>query len=65
MRHRFDLTLTADEYAANLSTQSGVKGLPPDAQAELVERVRRRVNAEGGTLTVHHLAVLTTAKLRN
>ncbi len=65
MRHRFDLTLTADEYAANLSTQSGVKGLPPDAQAELVERVRRRVNAQGGTLTVHHLAVLTAAKLRN
>ena len=65
MGHRFDLTLTADEYAANLSTQSGVKELPPDAQAELVERVRRRVDAQGGTLTVHHLAVLTAAKLRN
>jgi protein-L-isoaspartate O-methyltransferase len=64
-RHRFDLTLTADEYAANLSTQSGVKGLPPDAQAELVERVRRRVDAYGGTLTVHQLAVLTAAKVRN
>lgn len=64
-RHRFDVALTADEYAANLSTQSGVKGLPPDAQTALVERVRRRVDAQGGTLTVHHLAVLTAAKLRN
>lgn len=65
VRHRFDLTFTADEYAVNLSTQSGVKELPPDAQAELIERVRRRVGAQGGALTVHYLAVLTAAKLRD
>jgi SAM-dependent methyltransferase len=61
-RHPFDLTLTADEYAANLSTQSGVKSLPPAAGAALVERVRRRVEARGGTVTVHHLAVVTVAQ---
>jgi SAM-dependent methyltransferase len=63
-RHRFDVTLTADEHAANLSTQSGVKELPPRAQSELIERIRRRVGAQGGLLTVHHLAVLTAARLR-
>jgi hypothetical protein len=61
-RHRFDVSFTATEYAANLSTQSGVKQLPLEAQAELLERVRRRVDAYGGTLAVHHLAVLTVAK---
>lgn len=61
-RHRFDVSLTADEYAANLSTQSGVKELPIDAQAELLDRVRHRVESHGGSLTVHHLAVVTVAK---
>jgi SAM-dependent methyltransferase len=61
-RHRFDLSLSADEYATNLSTQSGVKGLPPAARAELLERVRRRVEAQRGAVTVHHLAVLTMAE---
>ena len=61
-RHRFDVSFTAEEYATNLATQSGVKELPPDAQAELLERIRRRVEAHGGMLTVHHLAVLTVAK---
>ena len=35
-RHRFDMSFTAEEYATNLSTQSGIKELPPDAQAELL-----------------------------
>jgi SAM-dependent methyltransferase len=61
-RHRFDIAFTAEEYATNLSTQSGVKELSPDARAELLKRIRRRVDAHGGTLTVHHLAVLTVAK---
>ena len=60
-RHRFDVTLTAAEYATNLSTQSGVKELP-EARAELVRRIRRRVEVHGGTLTVHHLAALTVAQ---
>ncbi|MDP9464764.1 MAG: hypothetical protein M3P52_09080, partial [Actinomycetota bacterium] len=61
-RHRFEISFTAEEYATNLSTQSGVKELPPDAQGELLKRVRRRIEAHGGMLTVHHLAVLTVAK---
>ncbi len=61
-RHLFDVPVTAEEYAANLSTQSGVKELPPDAQAELLERVRRRVEAHGGMLTIHHLAIVTIAE---
>jgi len=60
-RHRFDLTFTAEEYATNLSTQSGVKQLPPAARPELIDRVRRRVEERGGTVTVHLLAILTVA----
>ena len=61
-RHRFDVSMTAEDYGANLATQSGIKELPADAQVDLVERVRRRVAAHGGTLIVHHLAVLTVAQ---
>lgn len=61
-RHRFDISFTAEQYATNLSTQSGVKELPPEAQARLLTRIRRRIEAQGGMLTVHHLAVLTVAK---
>ncbi len=64
-RHRFDVTFTADEYATNLSTQSGNKEFPPDARAELINRIRRRVRDGGGTLTAHLLAVLTVARLRS
>ena len=60
-RHRFDVVLTATEYATNLSTQSGVKELPPTKQAQLVQLVRRRIEAHGGTVTVHHVAVMTVA----
>ncbi len=63
-RHRFDVTFTADDYAANLSTQSGVKRIPPEAQAELIRRVRRRVVEGGGMLTAHLLAQLTVARRR-
>jgi SAM-dependent methyltransferase len=62
-RHRFDLALGADDYATNLSTQSGVKSLRPAARAELLDRVRRRVEALGGAVVVHHLAVLTMAEV--
>ncbi len=61
-RHRFDVCVTAAEYTANLSTQSGVKQLPTDAQQELLGRVRRRIAAAGGRVTVHHLAVTTLAE---
>lgn len=60
--HRFDVTWTAPDYVRNLSTQSGVKALGPAAQAELLSRVRDRVDAQGGWVTVHHLAVVTVAR---
>jgi SAM-dependent methyltransferase len=62
-RHLFAVTFTADAYAANLSTQSGVKQFPPDVQAELIRRIRRRVLTNGGTVTTHLLAVLTVARV--
>jgi len=62
IRRRFDVVLTAEEYATNLSTQSGVKELPVEARGELIERIRRRVEAQGGRVTVHHVAVATLAK---
>lgn len=60
-RHLFDVTFSADEYATNLSTQSAVKELPGTSQAELVERVRRRIEQRGGHVTAHLLATLTVA----
>jgi SAM-dependent methyltransferase len=61
-RHRFDVTFTADDYAANLSTQSGTKQFTPDARAQLIARVKRRIEGRGGTVTAHLLAVLTVAQ---
>ena len=61
-RRLFDVTYSADEYVSELSTQSGVKMFAPAAQRELLERVRRRIDARGGRLTCHLLAVLTVAK---
>jgi SAM-dependent methyltransferase len=63
-RHLFDVTFTADVYALNLSTQSGVKALAPAARADLISRIRRRVLDGGGTVTAHLLAVLTVAGRR-
>ena len=56
--------MNAADYVANLSTQSGVKQLPPLAQGELLERIRRRIESLGDHLTVHYLAVMTIARRR-
>jgi SAM-dependent methyltransferase len=61
-RYRFDVTFNAEEYATILSTQSGVKEFPLDARVELINRIRRRVEVGGGSVTAHLLAVLTVAK---
>lgn len=61
-RYRFDVRFTAEAYASNLSTQSGLKELPPEARAELLGRVQRRVLARGGEITAHLLAMLTVAR---
>jgi SAM-dependent methyltransferase len=62
-RYRFDVSRSADDFVANLSTQTGMKQLPLPARAELLARVRRRIESQGGWLTIHHVAVVTTAKL--
>ena len=61
-RYPFDVTFTADAFATNLSTQSHVKELAPDARKELVDRIKRRVLTQGGTVTAHLLGVLTVAR---
>jgi SAM-dependent methyltransferase len=63
-RYPFDVTFSADDYAVHLSTQSGMTQLPPAAQADLIERIRRRILGHGGSVTTHLLAVLTVARLR-
>ena len=64
-RRLFAVTFTADDYATNVSTRSGTKDLPLPVRTELIERIRRRIVAGGGTLTVHLLAVLTVARRRS
>ena len=64
-RYRFDVTFTADDYAVNLSTQSGIKALRADAQAELIDRIKMRILERGGTVTAHLLAMLTVARVRS
>lgn len=61
-RRTFEVTFTAEGYATNLSTQSGVKALPEHARAELIARIRRRIEDHGGRVTAHLLAVLTVAR---
>lgn len=61
LRRRFDVELTAEQYSVNLSTQTPVAELPPQVRAQLLDRVRRRVQRGGGRLVVHHLAVATVA----
>ena len=61
VRHRFDVRRTAQEHTTNLSTQTAVKALPVESRAELLTRVENRIEAAGGMVTVHHLAVLTVA----
>ena len=61
-RRLFEVTFSADGYATNLSTQSGVKELPANARAELVARIHQRVEDQGGHLTAYLLAVLTIAR---
>lgn len=61
-RRTFEVTFTAEGYATNLSTQSGVKELAENARAELIARIRQRVEDQGGRVTSHLLAMLTVAR---
>src|SRR5207302_1212867 len=46
-RHLFTVDFTANAYATNVSTQSGIKDFEPGARAELVARIPRRVEPPG------------------
>src|SRR3954468_1384238 len=61
-RRTFEVTFTAEGYATNLSTQSGIKELPEHARAELIAHIRQRVEDQGGRVTAHLLAMLTVAR---
>jgi SAM-dependent methyltransferase len=63
-RQLFSVQFTAESYATNLGTQSGIKEFEPAARAELVGRIRRRVEHHGGVITAHLLALLTVACAR-
>ena len=63
-RYLFTVDFTANAYATNVSTQSGITDFEPGARAELVARIHRRVEQHGGTITAHLLAVLTVARVR-
>jgi SAM-dependent methyltransferase len=60
-RYLFEVTFSADDYATNLRTQSGLRELTPHARAELIDRVRERVMAHGGVVTAHLLATINVA----
>ena len=63
-RYRFDVEFSVSDYLANLSTQSGIKRFGVAQRRELLERVRRRIEARGATLRAHLLSVLTVAEVR-
>ena len=63
-RQLFSVQFSAETYATNLATQSGVKEFEVDTHAELVGRIRRRVQQHGGVITAHLLALLTVARAR-
>ena len=63
-RYRFDVEFSVSDYLTNLSTQSGIKRFGVAQRRELLERVRRRIEARGATLRAHLLSVLTVAEVR-
>jgi SAM-dependent methyltransferase len=60
-RRLFDARFSADDYVGNLSTQSGIREFEPPARTELLDRVRRRIDASGGTVRASLLAIVNLA----
>ncbi|HZT86091.1 MAG TPA: class I SAM-dependent methyltransferase [Gaiellaceae bacterium] len=59
-RHLDSIRYTADEYVAVLGTFSDNLALPEEQRAEFFRRIHARIEARpGGTVTKHHLLVLT------
>jgi SAM-dependent methyltransferase len=59
-RRLFDVTFSTDDYVGNLSTQSGIRDFDPAARTELLSRVRRRIDAVGGSVRA---TLLTTVNI--
>jgi SAM-dependent methyltransferase len=59
-RHLVAIAYTADEYVAVLGTFSDNLALPEEQREELFRRIHARISSRpGGTVTKHHLLVLT------
>lgn len=62
-RHLHPLTYTADSYVAVLGTFSENIALPDQQREELFRRIHARIAAQpGGTVTKHHLLVVTVGR---
>jgi protein-L-isoaspartate O-methyltransferase len=63
-RHLHPLTYTADGFVALLGTFSDNLALPDEQREELFRRIHARIAARpGGTVTEHHLLVLTVGRV--
>ena len=59
LRYPFRWSYSAEDYLAQLATQSGTRALGPDRASEFLARVRRRLDALGSpTLTVTFVGFL-------
>jgi SAM-dependent methyltransferase len=64
-RYIWDVVSTADEYLALLATYSGHRALDADTRADLLARIRRRIESRpGGTVRKTYLATLNVAERR-
>lgn len=61
-RFRWDVPYDADGYVALLGTVSRYRVLEDDARSDLFERIRRRISAAGGTISLTVTAVLYVAR---
>ena len=62
-RHRWDVTYTADEWIAVMSTYSPHLARDPAITARLFDRIRERIDSRpGGRVTKHYLATLNVAR---
>ena len=63
-KHPHSLTYTADEYVAVLGTFSDNLALPDEQRHELFSRIHARIASRPeGTVTRHHLLILTVGRL--
>ena len=65
-RHLHSIVYTADEFVAVLGTFSNNLALPADQRHELFRRIHARIAARpSGTVTKHHVLVLTVGRRPN